>query len=68
MGYFYVESCFRVYQMGLISDKQKMLLKNSHKCIGYMYQFRFPGNCPPTTPLTQHFALSESVNNDLGEG
>ena len=23
VGYFYVESCFRVYQMGLISDKQK---------------------------------------------
>ena len=22
-------------------------------------QFKFLGNCPPTPPLTQHFALSE---------
>ena len=22
-------------------------------------QFRFPGNCPPTPPLSHHFALSE---------
>ena len=24
-----------------------------------MGQFRFLGNCPPTLPLTQHFAPSE---------
>ena len=22
-------------------------------------QFRFPGNCPPTPPLSHHFILSE---------
>ena len=26
----------------------------------FMDQPRFFGNCPPTPPLTQHFALSES--------
>ena len=36
----------------------------------FLDQFRFLGNCPPTPPLTQHFALSGevSVNVDLGEG
>ena len=30
---------------------------------GFMGKFRFLGNCPPTPPLSQHFALS-----GLGEG
>ena len=34
-------------------------------------QFRFVGNCPPTPPLSQYFALIEnwevSGNVDLGE-
>ena len=51
MGYVYVESSFRVYQMDLISYKQKMLLKNSHKSIAYMDKFMFLGNCSPTPPL-----------------
>ena len=33
-------------------------------------QFRFLGNCPPTPPLSQHFALSEKqvLMLDLGRG
>ena len=31
-------------------------------------QSRFLGNCPPTPPVSHHFALSVNVNVSLGEG
>ena len=39
-----------------------VLLIESADCILYkqlLDQFRFLGNCPPTPPLSQHFALGE---------
>ena len=32
-----------------------------HRSLVFLDQFRFLGNCPPTPPLTQHFALSAEV-------
>ena len=34
----------------------------------YLDQFRFLGNCPPTPPLTQHFAPSKQQVLMLTEG
>ena len=35
---------------------------------GLRDQLRFLGNCPPTPPVTQHFAPSETQMLTLGEG
>ena len=31
------------------------------KSFVFLEQFRFLGNCPPTSPLSQHFSLSEKL-------
>ena len=31
-------------------------------------QFKLLGNCPHTTPLSQHFALSEKLSDTVGLG
>ena len=33
-----------------------------------MYHYTFLGNCPPTPPISQHFAQVRSVNAALGKG
>ena len=37
------------------TDKQSGILD----IINFTDKLKFPGNCPPTPPLSQHFALSE---------
>ena len=58
--------------IGTVNEISILILgfKGAVSLLGSSDQFRFVGNFPPTPPLTQHFAPSETqvLNVESGEG
>ena len=65
---FYMRICMRTSLTGEVTPSNSprrtvndamIIYSNNNAQVENLDHYSFPGNCPPTPPLSQHFALSE---------